>query len=118
MNPVILRVCLYRVLYLYQWWVALFLQRFQLMDTSSFRELDAGWRDRLAWLHDDYFYRRQVGSRPPNLPPLTLQYHWLTLWRAGTHVHELPHPTMPDDHQPAHPILPCLLDMWTLLSAA
>lgn len=35
-------------------------QRFQLMDTSSFRELDGGWRDRLAWLHDDYFYRRQV----------------------------------------------------------
>jgi hypothetical protein len=35
-------------------------QRFQLMDTSSFRELDGGWRARLAWLHDDYFYRRQV----------------------------------------------------------
>ena len=29
------------------------------MDTSSWRELDAGWRDRLAWLHDDYFFRRQ-----------------------------------------------------------
>ena len=38
----------------------LHVQRFQLMDTSSFRELDGGWRDRLAWLHDDYFYRRQV----------------------------------------------------------
>lgn len=30
------------------------------METSSFRELDGGWRERLAWLHDDYFYRRQV----------------------------------------------------------
>lgn len=37
-------------------------QRFQLMETSSFRELDGGWRDRLAWLHDDYFYSRQVLS--------------------------------------------------------
>lgn len=46
-------------------------QRFQLMDTSSFRELDGGWRDRLAWLHDDCFYRRQVqhghnSMRPPS----------------------------------------------------
>ena len=31
------------------------------MDTSSWRELDGGpsWRERLVWLHDDYFYRRQ-----------------------------------------------------------
>ena len=29
------------------------------MDTSSWRELDAGWRDRLVWLHDDYYFRRQ-----------------------------------------------------------
>jgi len=34
-------------------------QRIRLIDTSSWRELDAGWRDRLAWLHDDYFFRRQ-----------------------------------------------------------
>jgi hypothetical protein len=29
------------------------------MDTSSWRELDAGWRDRMVWLHDDYYFRRQ-----------------------------------------------------------
>lgn len=31
------------------------------METSSWRELDGGasWRERLLWLHDDYFYRRQ-----------------------------------------------------------
>ena len=34
-------------------------QRIRLMDTSSWRELDAGWRDRLVWLHDDYYFRRQ-----------------------------------------------------------
>ena len=34
-------------------------QRIRLMDTASWRELDAGWRDRLVWLHDDYYFRRQ-----------------------------------------------------------
>ncbi len=34
--------------------------RFQLMQTTSFKELDPKWREALSWLHDDYFYRRQV----------------------------------------------------------
>ena len=36
-------------------------QRIRLTDTSSWRELDGGssWRERLAALHDDYFYVRQ-----------------------------------------------------------
>lgn len=37
-------------------------------DTSSFRELEAGWQDRLQWLHDDYYYRRQVRGSPPPAP--------------------------------------------------
>mmetsp|Transcript_13105 Transcript_13105/g.39668 ORF Transcript_13105/g.39668 Transcript_13105/m.39668 type:complete len:1026 (-) Transcript_13105:2008-5085(-) len=36
-----------------------FYPRIQMSDTSSFRELESGWRDRLQWLHDDYFFRRQ-----------------------------------------------------------
>ena len=35
------------------------LQRFNLKDTSSWRELDASWREALVWLHDDYFFGRQ-----------------------------------------------------------
>ena len=34
-------------------------QRFNLSSTSSFSELPDGWRDALAWLHDDYYYGRQ-----------------------------------------------------------
>lgn len=33
-----------------------FLQRFGLMSTSSFKELDLSWREELSRLHDDYFY--------------------------------------------------------------
>lgn len=36
------------------------MQRFNLMATSSFATLDAGWKTALASLHDDYFFRRQV----------------------------------------------------------
>ena len=36
------------------------MQRFNLMTTSSFAALDAGWKIALASLHDDYFFRRQV----------------------------------------------------------
>lgn len=36
-----------------------FYPRFMMAECSSWKELPLGWRDRLLWLHDDYFYRRQ-----------------------------------------------------------
>ena len=35
------------------------LQRFNMQSTSSFAQLPEGWRNDLAWLHDDYYYGRQ-----------------------------------------------------------
>lgn len=35
------------------------LQRFNLKDTHSWRELEPYWQEPLAELHDDYFFRRQ-----------------------------------------------------------
>lgn len=34
-------------------------RRFNLTQSSSFAELDPHWRDGLARLHDDYYFRRQ-----------------------------------------------------------
>ncbi|KAJ9519153.1 hypothetical protein QJQ45_007717 [Haematococcus lacustris] len=36
-----------------------FYPRFNLMSSTSYKECDAGWKSALAWLHDDYYYRRQ-----------------------------------------------------------
>ena len=38
-------------------------QRIGLTETSSFMELSASWQQVLEELHDEHFYRRQVGAR-------------------------------------------------------
>jgi len=54
-------------------------QRFNLMATSSYAALDAGWQAALASLHDDYFFRRQArrprGPRGPNPKPALRAAH-------------------------------------------